>query len=306
MKNKQTVFVVSALHNGLEYTKSFVKCLVNQDFANLEIILVDDGSTDGTYEFLRKNYSRIKILNGDGNLWWTGSLHLGVTEVVKQAKNGDFLLTVNNDCVFNKDYVSKLVESSNKNDRAIVGSSIIDKKSNKLVETGVEIDWSKGQFKSIKPSGSKKRVVTGMDTLPTKGTLFPIEVFRTIGNFNKSAFPHYLSDYEFVCRAVKSGFCLVVDRRAKLFNFIGRTGIGQEVPPKLSVKEYIELMFSRKSRLNLVDHWRFVTLVCPREYKVFNYMLIFAKAGHYLMSVGPLFLIPKFIKKFKFATQEIL
>jgi len=41
---------------------------------NIQVIIVDDGSSDRTAEEVAENYPEVTILEGDGNLWWTGAI----------------------------------------------------------------------------------------------------------------------------------------------------------------------------------------------------------------------------------------
>ena len=102
--SKPKLYLVTAVHNNLAYTKKLLKNIDLQTQKPDKIVIVDDGSTDGTSSFLKDYYPSIKIINGDGNLWWTKSLFFAINEVLKTARNSDFVLTINNDCSFSKEY----------------------------------------------------------------------------------------------------------------------------------------------------------------------------------------------------------
>lgn len=295
MKRAPTVFFVSAAHNGLPHTKKMLRCLQRQTYSNIQPIFIDDGSSDGTAEYIRSTLPKILLLEGNGNLWWTGEIYWGAREASARARQGDFVLTMNSDCTFGRDYVATLVKLSIRHDRAIVGAITIDRrKKSRIWDPGVRIDWEKGRAYSIGPTSIKQlpsgaSIQSRIDTITTKGTLYPIEVFESVGNFEARRLPHYLSDYEFACRAKAAGFPLLLSYKARVYNDITRTGLGDVIPKRLSYRELRALLFSRKSRINIVDHWWFVRLACPPQYRWRNYGFILMKFLYLLSHVWPFF-----------------
>lgn len=314
-KSKSTVYIICGVHNGLDYTKKLLKSIKKQTYPQIQTTIIDDGSTDGTSNYIEKEYKNVTVLKSRGNLWWTGSLHLGVQNVLKSATNGDFILTINNDCEFDKDLVSKLVTTSDRFNRAIVGSLIIDVNDKETIsDAGVQIDWSEYRFLSIGPISIKdisnnKKVEENIDTLSTKGTLYPIEVFHKVGNFDKKHLPHYISDYEFACRAKRAGYKLLLSYDAKVFNDIKRTGIGHEAYKHLDFSKLINILFSKRSRLNIIDHFWFIYLCCPPKYKIRNYVILFDKfislASKLIPLIG-LFRLSPLLSSFKRSQQIFL
>src|SRR3989338_305721 len=283
MKVIPKVFIVCGVYNNLSYSKRLMSCIAVQKYPNIKTIIIDDGSDDGTPEYLSDNYPDTVILKGNGNLWWTGSLYWGVNEVSKIAKMHDFILTLNNDCTFGRDYIQILVKTALRNDRTIVGSLVISELNKlEIIDAGVKIDWAKGKLIAQGPQlmtqlTKNKTNNDDIDTLSTKGTLYPVEVFGEIGNFDKFHLPHYTSDYEFACRAKKSGYKLLIDYTAKIYNAQKHTGLGLKVADKMSIIELYNLLFNRKSRINISDKYWFIKLCCPLKYQITNYLILIFK-----------------------------
>lgn len=277
-----TVFIVSSTFNQLKDTDRLLTAISKQSYPNIKSFIVDDGSTDRTCEFIKSKYKDTILLKGNGNLWWTGAIYWGVEKIMEIAKTGDYILTVNNDCTFDREFISILLKTALENKKSIVGSLAIDSRDRQTVtDGGVLLDWSKGRLIPMGPKFireiSKKSDMVEVDTLSTKGTLYPIDVFREIDNFDKKHLPHYISDYEFSIRAKKNGFKLLFSYKAFIFNKTERTGIGNEMPKKINLAKVLQLLFLRKSRMNIIDHFWFITLCCPLKYKAKNYLLLLFK-----------------------------
>lgn len=281
--NKSRVFVLCGVHNHLIDTQNLLECLTKQKYKNTKIVIIDDGSTDDTQKFIEQHYPQAKLLKGNGKFWWTGAMYWGVEEVLKIANTDDFILTINNDCTFDDDFINTLVSVSYKYNLAIVGSLIIDNKDRTTIaDAGSYIDWKTGKFirlgsENISYLPQNKQIEDKINILPTRGTLVPIKVFLNIGNFDKKHFPHYLSDYEFACRAKKNGFKLILSYQAIVYNDTARTGLWKNERGRISLKETWDLLFSRRSKLNIIDNFKFIKYCCPKEYKFRNYVFLLQK-----------------------------
>src|ERR1044071_9943972 len=91
------IYIIIPVHNRLEATRRCLESLRNQMFTRFQILLVDDGSTDGTSEFVKENYPDVMLLTGDGNLWWTGAINLGIRYALLRGSANDAVLVINND-----------------------------------------------------------------------------------------------------------------------------------------------------------------------------------------------------------------
>lgn len=290
-----TVFVLAAGHNELTIVKRLFRLVAKQSYPHIQPVFVDDGSTDGTSEHLIETYPSLRILPGDGNLWWTGSMARGIAKIQTLARSGDFVLTINNDCTFGREYVTILVRTSRAHERAIVGSLAIDRHDRtRIWDGGVSVDWATGIFRALGPASTKelprdREVQAEINTLSTKGTLYPIEVFATAGNFDVRHLPHYGSDYELAIRAHQAGFQLLLSYQARVYNDVGRTGLQvEDTERRLSWAEVGRLLFARRSRVNIIDHWQMIRLCCPPRYKLRNYLLLAAKLAYYCSRAWPL------------------
>jgi GT2 family glycosyltransferase len=255
-------------HNNKPEVLEVLRCLERQRYGDLNVLLVDDGSTDGTGGEVRRRFPRVRVLQGDGDLWWTGANVLGVADVLERAQEGDYLLLLNNDVSVDEGYVGELVTCSQSLGRAIVGSTIVDDERRDRMVAGLRLDrrlriTEQTDVSTIRQSDYDDQV----DVLPGRGTLVPLEVFRRIGTFDRQHLPHYGADYEFSIRARRAGFTLVVSHRAKVYAKLRITGLYPPDRTRISVAECIRLLCSRKSTANLRYYLNYVWLCSEPGHK---------------------------------------
>jgi hypothetical protein len=106
MKELPDISIIIVSWNGKKYLSGLFDSLNNQSYPKekIEIILVDNGSTDGTLNFVKDNYPEVKLLALGKNTGFA----VGNNEGLKQAKN-DILVFLNTDIICHKDWLSGLV-----------------------------------------------------------------------------------------------------------------------------------------------------------------------------------------------------
>jgi len=279
--NKQRkVFILTAVHNNLDNTKKLLESISKQTYNNFETVIVDDGSTDNTSSYIKKYAQNVSLYTGNGNLWWTESLNTGLKIILDKAKKYDFVWIINNDCFFDDKVLENIVNYSTKiKQKNIVGSVVLDSKTKKIWDTGVLVDWKNCEFKSIPDIDKYKGKI---DALSTKGTLYPVQVFKEIGNFDAKHFPQYFSDYEFSIRAKRKGYELYICPTSRIYNITSNTGIGDKITKKMKILDIFNVLFSKKSKVNIGVVINMIRYVCPKEYRIRNYYLLIKKTFKYI------------------------
>jgi len=159
--------------------------------------------------------------------------------------------------------------------RSLIGSVIRDVNSHKIIDAAINLDWSTGKFSQNLKIQGQSYIDSGV--LTTKGTIYPVSIFTTIGNFNYLRLPHYLSDYEFACRARRNGYQLLIATKSVVMNDSTRTGQGDRITSIPGIINILKLAFSRKSKQNVIDHFNFISLCCPPKYVAKNYLILITK-----------------------------
>ena len=257
-KSRRSIYIVIPVHNRLEATRECLESLRYQTYKRFKIVLIDDGSTDGTSEFVKENYPDVTVLTGDGNLWWTGATNLGVRHALELCRPDDYVLTLNNDTVLPEDYLETMMSLARRAPNALIGSIARDYRRRDIcVDEGVAIRWFSAKFIKLKPpSDNKSDSFYPVSALPGRGTLIPVSVFRDVGLYDDQNFPHYTADYDFSLRAAKAGYDLLLHPKCYLYSRTDLTGISN-VHNRVSFRVWLKSFNSVKSPNNLKIRFRF-------------------------------------------------
>jgi len=209
-----TVHVVIPVFNRLAMTQSLVACLRLQQLDEpLRILVVNDGSTDGSGEWLDAQ-SDIKVLQGDGFLFWGGAIDLALHHLQARVPASDWVLLMNNDTLVNPDFVQTLLRVAKVHAPAAVGSVIRDKTTpGQLLSIGVRIDAWRIRTADLLELADNRPIwpeIVEVDALSGRGVLFPMASLNAAGGMRPRALPHYLADYEVSLRVRARGWRLLV------------------------------------------------------------------------------------------------
>lgn len=115
LKNNDLVSIVLVNWNGKKWLNKCLRTLNNQTYKNIEIILVDNASTDSSVEFVRIKFPKAKIIENKKNLGFPKANNMGV-----KFSKGKYLLLINTDVWIDKDFIEKLVHIYKKNNYSVI------------------------------------------------------------------------------------------------------------------------------------------------------------------------------------------
>lgn len=112
--------VLIASHNRRESTLGCLSRLLPQLGEEGVVYIVDDGSTDGTGSDVRASYPTVRVIDGDGSLYWAKGMHKAWEAAVAEWNDWDGYLWLNDDTELYPDAIAKML-SANDGDKIVVG-----------------------------------------------------------------------------------------------------------------------------------------------------------------------------------------
>lgn len=199
---KTRLAFILTVYNRKSVTLESLKRLndvINNDNYVYDIYLTDDGCTDGTSEAILAEIPNVTIINGDGNLFWSG----GMREAWKKAasiKNYDFYIWFNDDVYLYDNALDLLFEPISKLGLQTIVSGAFCDDCRHVSYGGRKADWE-----WVTPSENYPDVYY----LNGNFVLIPSAVFKKLG-FIDIKYTHDLGDFDYGLRARKIGIRVVL------------------------------------------------------------------------------------------------
>ena len=171
------VSVIIVNYNGKGLLKALIGSILKSSFRNYEMIIVDNGSSDGSREFVKKNYKNVNLVENRKNLGYSG-----INSALRYC-NGEYILFLNNDMELDNNCIKFLVESiKSDKDIAMAAPKLVNFYDRSLKSGGT---WVSRAFYNghIKGNGSSREVpylgvgLIRKDFVDTFGYLFEPDYF---------------------------------------------------------------------------------------------------------------------------------
>jgi len=257
------VVIVTPVHNRRNITLQCLGSLhsINRTGLDVHIIVVDDGSTDGTGDAIREEYPEVEILQGDGNLWYTAGTNRGIRAGL--SRNPDYILAINDDSVFDARFLQHMVRCAQENPRSVVGALLLLWDSpDRVFQVGARWDTWYGGWRHRHDLTTKNvpRDPWEVEIIVGNCVLYPAEAIRRAGLMNERFFPHY-GDAEYTPRMRKAGWRLLVEPNARVYCQPNAVPSSLRTLPFSSLVE--RFVGNRRSPLNLPILFRTRWLAAP-------------------------------------------
>lgn len=257
--------VVIPVFNRQQYTRACLVSLRQQDRTDFRVIVVDDGSTDGTAEMLTDEFPEVEVVTGSGNLFWTAGVNVGIRRAL--ALGATRVMTMNNDVLALPDFIDRMLTWADRHPTAVLGALELDAASGEPIYGGERLDWSTNTRHDLLAElpATEQHGLHPVTYLPGRGLLIPVAVIEAIGLFDEKRLPHYLADFDYTSVARRHGFPVFCNYDARLSTYPDESG-QEQTRRQRSVRGYFQHLFGIRGGGNLRNFTHFTLKNCPRPY----------------------------------------
>ena len=221
MMEKGKVSFIVVNWNGKETIQECLNSILTQTYENMEIIFIDNQSSDSSVELVKEKYPIDKLIELNRNHGYAEANNIGFKHV-----RGEYVALVNNDAVLDKDWLQKAIHAFNRGGQRNVGSvatKIIDYHQRNVVDTaGVEYlgfgaGWDyKGLSVDCEEVNQRKEVFGACAT----AALYRKKIIDEIGLFDPRYFI-YFEDTELAFRLRLFGYTCMYEPEAVCYHHGG-------------------------------------------------------------------------------------
>lgn len=218
-----------------------LKCLssiqkLNYPPKQIEVIVVDNASTDRSSSQIEKSYPKIHLIRNSKNFGFAKAINIGI----KKAK-GEYIFITNDDIIFEKNSLKILVSYAEKHKNCILGGKQLHPQTKKFITGGRRFNFLTGMQTTMKNVSTP----INCDQVDGCAMLIPKKLFATLGLFDEEFYPVYGEDLDLCLRAKKNNIDIIYHPKAIFFHNPSQT------VSKLPLHDVYYFGFKNKLRLML-------------------------------------------------------
>lgn len=202
-RNMCKVSVIIPNYNGKRYLKDCLEAMKVQSFRDFEVLLIDNGSQDGSQEYVEKAYPWVRLIALKENTGFCGAVNEGI-----RNSSSPYVILLNNDTIADKDFVGELIRAIEEKPRAFScqGKLLQMKNKDKIDDAGnyyCALGWAfaDGKGKQEKAYEREKKIFASC----AGAAVYRRELLDKTGLFDEEHFA-YLEDVDIGYRGKLLGY----------------------------------------------------------------------------------------------------
>jgi hypothetical protein len=218
--NPPILSVVIPTYNRKEIAARLISSIRQGNNINMEIIVVDDASTDGTRSYIQENFSDVVVIRNDHEKLLAASRNMGII-----GSRGKYVFAIDDDNVVQKGALEILVEFMNNNPNVGICAPLMLYYDDPVTIwcAGIRRNYYTSKttmlFKGSRHETAKLPHAIKSDDFPN-ALFIRRDVFSKIGFFNENEFPMVYDEADFCRRASLAGFEIMSCTRALVWHDI--------------------------------------------------------------------------------------
>jgi len=288
------VTVIVMNYNGIKFLNGCFSSLSRLNYPNIDVIMVDASSTDGSATFVSKKFPSVKILSFDSSL----GVPICFNKAAEEVKT-DLLVKADNDVIFDKNWLKEMVETIESDPKiGVVGSMILNYDGKSIQEFGSVIDRMGYMTGCIALEGDPGKLPKILEVFYVSGCsmLFRRKIFDKAGMFDEKFFI-YKDDLDLCWRMKLLGYKTVTNLKSVICHASGVTQGGSataiEVKPPsttgrrryLGEKNTLRMLLKNYSGFSLLKILPFYFLQLLSESIFFAFLGQFKLAKAYFNAI---------------------
>lgn len=209
------VSVVIPTYNRKDKLIRLIDSILNSDYSKeIEIIIVDDASTDNTFEEIKRRYTKLKVIRNDRELFLASSRNVGIKHAI-----GKYIFLIDDDNIIDRNCIKELVDILEKDKTIGISGPVMY-----YLQNPNKIWWA----------GTERNMVTSKTTLNNKidrdeikkckdipnAFMIKKEIVDNVGFFDEKTFSIHYDEADFGERVRRSGYSIVCNPKAKVWHDI--------------------------------------------------------------------------------------
>ncbi len=262
IRRSKLVVIIILNVNKKDEVLECLESVYQLDYPNYEVVVVDNGSTDGSIDAISNTFPHAHLIRHAYNAGVAGGRNLGVNYANRNFSY-DYLYFLDNDTRVDKESLSQLTRMIGKDGQIGIGTPKSYRTSQPGIIAsagGINVNLYTGSMRDI-GAGEVDRAQYERPKLVNScaGFAFLVkkEVLLRVGSFDNDFNPYGWEDVDFCLRARKSGFKILYVPKALVFHKGGRFGRGQALPEyeRHKVTNFFKLMKRHTNPVQKMCFW---------------------------------------------------